>query len=503
MLASLGCVVLAIGMHAQRYGRELALSPDSVSYLSAARHLAAGDGLVRFDGAPFLLWPPLYPWCLAGLEWLGMDALAYGAWLQWLALGGTALLTGWWVGSRTNSVPRIVLASLAVLASRPLWHVSVFLWSEPLFNFLVLTSLFFLARARQRGDVVSLALLAVTCAAACWTRYAGLFLVAASVLVLLLPDRRAWRPRVLVAGAFAAAALLPSVLWWIRNTRLTGDWSGGRVAGGLDAIWGFDSYARTMADWLLPWSWPLALKGPLALLLLALVAAGAYRVVQRGDDRSHTIAACAAFVAVYSVGILGLGFVTVFNFPDHRILSPLMAPLVVLAGVAWPAAKPGAALRFFRSALLAAAALGLLVWIARSAIVARRWVRIQLQEERTLSSPRWKESALAAAVAVRSPEELLYSNMPHVIYLYGGRDCLRSPRRHYFGAEERGTDDLRVFEEGLRRFGVARLAWFDLPMGSYVYTPDEMPSFVSVTLESRHEDGVLYRLEYVAPAGVP
>ena len=492
---------MAIGVHALQYGRELALSPDSVSYLSAARHLAAGEGLVRFDGAPFLLWPPLYPWCLALLEGLGVDALANGAWLQWCVLGGTALLAGWWVGERTGSIARTLLVTVAVLVAKPLWHVSVFLWSEPLFNSFIVAALFFAARLRERGDTLSLALLATSCAAACLTRHAGVFLVAASALVLLLPGRHTWRERLIVTGLFGAGALLPPFLWWVRNARLTGDWSGGRVAGGLDAIGGFESYARTLADWVLPWSWPLEIKGPAALLLLALFAVWAYRVARRSETgRRASILACTAFVTVYSVGILGLGFVTVFNFPDHRILSPLYAPLVVLTGMAWPAMHRLGRRRFYREAVLAAAALGLVVWIGRSAIVTRRWVWIQLREETTLASPRWKESALAAAVAALPAAEPLYSNMPHVIYLYGHRDCLRSPRRHFFGAEERETDDLRVFEAGMREVGVAHLAWFDLPAGSYFYGPDELPHGVSVTLERRYEDGTLYRLEDVAPA---
>lgn len=502
-LMSLGAVALAVGVHAGLYGRELALSPDSVSYLSAARHLAAGDGLVRFDGAPFLLWPPLYPWCLALLEWLGVDALANGAWLQWFALGGTALLAGAWVGRKTGSPLRALFVTTAVLVAKPLWHVSVFLWSEPLFNLAALATLFFAVRAREHRGKLSWLLATAACAAACLTRHAGVFLVAATALVLLWPGRGRWRDRLLATGFFAAGAFVPPVLWWVRNARLTGDWSGGRVPGGMDALWGFEAYARTLADWVLPWSWPLGMKGPLALLLLVLLATAACRVFKADESRRISILACVAFVVVYSLGILGLGFVTVFNVPDHRILSPLFAPLAVLAGMAWPAHPSIPSRRFRHAALLTLTLVGLAIWIGRSAIVARRWVRIQLREETSLASPRWKDSPLAAAVAARPVDEPLFSNMPHVIYLYGHRDCLRSPRRHYFGAETQETNDMMAFAKRMHEFGVARLAWFELPSGSYLYEPDELPSAISVTLERRYADGVLYRLETAAPAGAP
>ena len=503
VLLSAGATVTAIFLHAREYGRELALSPDSVSYLSAARHVAAGEGLVRFDGEPLLYWPPLYSWSLALLEWVGMDALANGAWLQWLAFGATAVLAGLWVGERTGSLWRTLLVTLAVLASKPLWHVSVFLWSEPLFNLFVLVSAYAVDRLRRRNDGWSLILLVVASAAACLTRYAGIFVIVSAAIAILVPGWATARERVRACLLYVAGAVLPIAVWWARNTSLTGDWTGGRVPGGFDAILGFETFARTIADWVLPWSWSLALKGPLALLLLLLIALAARRALRSRVEGRDGILACASFLLVYSVGILGLGFVTVFNFPDHRILSPLFAPLVVLTGLSWPALRPASGRALVRTLLLATAALAVLVWIGRSTIVARRWVWIQLRQEVSLASPRWKDSALAAAVAASAKDGPLYSNMPHVIYLYGGRDCFRTPRRHFFGAEERETRDLEMFEARLRESRTARLAWFELPAGSYFYRPEEFPSSVALTLEQRYDDGALYRMDTVTPAAPP
>lgn len=39
----------------------IALSPDSVGYISVARSLAAGDGLTLYSSAALTLWPPVYP----------------------------------------------------------------------------------------------------------------------------------------------------------------------------------------------------------------------------------------------------------------------------------------------------------------------------------------------------------------------------------------------------------------------------------------------------------
>ncbi len=41
---------------------------DAVNYITVARNLLAGNGLVGLDGVPLRYWPPLYPALLAGGE---------------------------------------------------------------------------------------------------------------------------------------------------------------------------------------------------------------------------------------------------------------------------------------------------------------------------------------------------------------------------------------------------------------------------------------------------
>jgi len=131
-------------------------------------------------------------------------------------------------------------------------------------------------------------------------------------------------------------------------------------------------------------------------------------------------------------------------------------------------------------------------------VVTNRSVRIQLRQEATLASPRWRESELAHAFRDLPNSELLFSNMPHVIYLYSERACQRAPRRHYFGAENQPADDLAQFVAATQARGEAWLAWFEIPSGRYFYEPAEYPPSIEVTPEKRFGDGVLYRLRFVA-----
>ena len=52
----------------------IALIPDSVGYVAAARSLSAGNGLTLYDSSPLTIWAPLYPAVLALLKLIsGLD----------------------------------------------------------------------------------------------------------------------------------------------------------------------------------------------------------------------------------------------------------------------------------------------------------------------------------------------------------------------------------------------------------------------------------------------
>jgi hypothetical protein len=48
----------------------IGVSPDSVTYLSAARHLVEGKGFISFDNFPVADFPFAYPFFLAIISWI-------------------------------------------------------------------------------------------------------------------------------------------------------------------------------------------------------------------------------------------------------------------------------------------------------------------------------------------------------------------------------------------------------------------------------------------------
>ncbi len=79
-LFSLGTALVGISLvwaATSKYGA--GVSSDSIFYLASADSFAQGKGLLDHEGFPYILWPPLYPVLLGGLQWVtGLPALALG-----------------------------------------------------------------------------------------------------------------------------------------------------------------------------------------------------------------------------------------------------------------------------------------------------------------------------------------------------------------------------------------------------------------------------------------
>ena len=135
-LSLLGIFLVLIAT--SKYG--IGLTPDSISYISAARNLVHQNQLVKYDGSQFLHWPPLYPLMLALFELAGVHAFIGARFLNALLFGGIVYLFGilFIRSSRTAGKISILCAPLSVLLSIPLLQLAINAWSEPLFIFLII-----------------------------------------------------------------------------------------------------------------------------------------------------------------------------------------------------------------------------------------------------------------------------------------------------------------------------------------------------------------------------
>ena len=348
-VAAAAGVLLLLGAAATRQGA--AVTPDSVQYLSAAEHVAAGRGVwtsvtnldVLQEEIPFAAWPPLYPAILGGLSRVGIPMFPAARWWNVLLAAAAVLPLAWLaalVGGRDAVAPVVVLHALMFY---PVF-VASFVWSESTYVFLSLLSLALAARAlgKERGFPWEYALAGAAAGAAMLTRYTGFTLIGATLLavwLLSLSKRPALLLRDLVL--YGAPAVLPNLAWLARNHHLTGFFFGEKRP---EAWFGWDRIlsdaGRTLGlDWTAPvaraatpWAGALAAAGILGGVLLLAVALPRLRHLRFPAYRPETGAALLLgfYATAFLLGMILLSHRVGFDPLNTRYLCPAYPVLLVL-----------------------------------------------------------------------------------------------------------------------------------------------------------------------------
>ena len=237
---------------------------DAVNYITAARNLLAGNGLIDLF-RPMVSWPPLYPAMLASGGLFGLDPYAVAGPLNAVIFGLTVLVAGWWLRRHLHSRLLWLWGSLSTALALPLTEIASHALSESAFILFVTLALTQIDAHLRGGGRAALIRAAAFSALACLTRYTGTSLILA-VVPLLLAARVAPREKMKRIAVYTLIAGAPVGLWMLRNYLLVGLPVGprGRVFYSFTFI--VDEAVRiAVEDW-----WLVGLTAP---VLLALVLA--------------------------------------------------------------------------------------------------------------------------------------------------------------------------------------------------------------------------------------
>ena len=191
---------------------------DGIYYVSVARSVLAGEGLMGFDGEYLTSWPPLCALALVLVSGFGIfDPAAVFGPLNIAAHGLTVFVVGHYLRQRLESRPLVVWSCLAVALSMPLTDAASTALSEPLFILLTTLALIQTHRLLTHGEKTALFLAATFSALAWQTRYLGVALPAVVGLFLLFQRGAPWPARVWRVTLYSAIVALPMGLWLLRN----------------------------------------------------------------------------------------------------------------------------------------------------------------------------------------------------------------------------------------------------------------------------------------------
>ena len=201
---------------------------DSVEYISVARSLLAGDGFTRFFGGVYKAYPPLYPVLLAAGSLFLFDPRDVAGPLNAVIFGLTILVAGRYLRLRLQSRFLVGWACLVIALAIPLTDIAAQALSETAFILLAILALIQADAFLSNGKRSALLWAAAFTALACLTRFMGVTVLAAIVLLLLCQRGVALPDKAKRIAVYALIAVTPVGLWILRTFLLTGTPSGNR-----------------------------------------------------------------------------------------------------------------------------------------------------------------------------------------------------------------------------------------------------------------------------------
>lgn len=404
-------------------------SPDSAIYLESAQNLLHGQGLAYHNEAgelvPLTHYPPLYPVALAAGSFGILEIQQSARLINALALAGLLSVAARFLHAYTNSIPWSAIGVLAIAASTPVVYSHWMAWSEPLFLFLTVLTLFLLIKAIDGRGYMKLFLAAVAASLAVLTRYAGIALIATGGTFILFFDQRTAREKILRLGAFAAVSASPLLLWLLYNAHRAGTATNRSLAWHPPTLQRLADGATSVGAWFIPGGigspWFGVALAALTLLLIVLA--------RPLDNKLRVLLSlCGLFVLVYVAFLItSISFVDAYTPLDRRILAPLNVTwllAVLLLAKAWT--ERLGSLGSFRWAPLGLLLFALALNLAASGFVVYR----SATRGTGFSTRTWSESPIWPYLDALPAGAVLYSNAPEAIYLHTGRTAPYVPRKY-------------------------------------------------------------------------
>ena len=319
-----------------------AVNSDSTLPLSTAMNLLAGEGWRDFAGIPLTGWPPLFPLLLAAGGWVGIEPLEAGRWINAAAFGLTIFAAGGWLRSHLRSRLLALAATGVLAASVPLAHFASHLLTEPLFVLFTLLALIWLAAFLHRGGRTPLLWAAVFTALAALTRYPGVALIGAGVLVLLVRRALPLAVRLKHVVVFGAVSSIPLAGVLTRNWAVSGTLTGRKTGAGQSPSDSLSQVVDVFRGWVVSPHAPDGLGHILSIaagLVVVLAGLGLGVGGSKGKDRSGSpffglgpVLPFGVFAVSYLAFMIAVVPFTVHQIIDSRYLLPIYVPLL-LTGV--------------------------------------------------------------------------------------------------------------------------------------------------------------------------
>lgn len=319
------CIILLFCRHGG-----IGVSPDSVIYMSVAENIHEQGTAMDFNQLMLVDFPLFYPSFLSSLSFLtGLKPIVYGPVLNATLFALVIYCSGQIMKNFSFPSAWYRWALLACLAVSPaLLEIYSMLWSETLFILLVLLFIIIIYYYLQSNAIKHLLLAGLIVAIALVTRYAGITLLAAGGLLLLMNRSLTWRKRIAHLLLFGITGCSLLFINLIRNKTVSHTLTGYREPANSTFAKNLHDAGSVFCDWL-----PFLSSRHLfaSVVIVCIMTALGFVWIKKTLHNNKPISGeyiALTFFLVYGLFIIIIATISRFQPLDNRLLSPLYIPFL-------------------------------------------------------------------------------------------------------------------------------------------------------------------------------
>lgn len=468
-----------------KYG--IGLTGDTMNYLALSENILAGRGITGLGGEPFVLWPPGYSLIISFLIALtGANQYSVLMILNIFSLSST-LIIFFFLSTQKLQIPILRYYGMGLLVIAPGFYlVSVFAFVEVIFIPILLLFLFLGEKWREELTVGRVIWLSVLSLILFFLKYIGIISFVVILYLILRGNRREWFRNTSLS---ISIAVVPAVLWLIRNFTVSGTPFGERGSSMYNIIDVILISTETFLYWVFPF-----------LMLLSAISYGATNYFKTIDVRFSDWVRKADIHLLFTVFFVGATFVScsvsAFDRLNNRLLFPVFLPTLIVFLLFFDIVKSSLLKLKYRKILTIA---GFAVLIIPVVLYIRTDIRsFNSRIEHGAGGIATDEYQ---ARLPRIPDQIfrelkstgkIYCNNPELLYYATNIQTKKSPQKFFYNSEDVVVrlDDLPKYFREEKSF----LIWLGGNMNDTGYSPQELAGHVEMNLTLAGENYQIYEI---------
>jgi len=487
---------LIIFISTSKFG--VGLSPDSIGYISTARNIADGTGVLSYDGNPLVVQPPLYPAILGFIDYLiGIDPVTSTKVVNSIIFCLIIYFGGMLTFKFFSFWPTIAfLGTFIFVFSSALISISTMAWSEPLFILFTLLSFCYFYKYEDQNNKVTLIIFSIIVALSTLTRYIGVTLIIWGIIVIVINSKANIKIRFMHMFLFSVISSTPLFLWMIRNYSISGTFFGPRASSIYSLYQNLYFSKNNILLWFLPQR--ISSNNTMQLLLLLFfVLFILYEIKNKWQTIKNLLKktnSLLLFSFIYSSFLIISSTTTAYDKINNRLLSPVYIPITLLLLIFFVTIFFSFEKYFPRKYIKMGLILCIVVWLfypVRNSILLTSNIFYYGQG---YSSNTWQESETIDYVMNNRglvSEHIVYTNGPDVFYYYFGDVAKMTPQHSKYNSLET-LDQISDLVGYWPQETEAYIIWFDNIKRNYLFSIDEIKGFTNLNLIKQFEDGEIY-----------